>query len=223
MTSLALWSCLSPRIGRSRAFSLPKRRYQWTAITMTSGRKWKPLKVERGTGAGGGRRILMSGVSLLKAVVANATAPVRLQEMEPEESVPALRRGEVDIAIGHAYDLVPRDLPVGCERHDLLADPVAAVLPLTDPLHDPQQLSGVVELAQLGDRPWVLPLPGTACYELIQRACGAAGFVPRAVAHCSDFAAVLALVGAGAGVSSSLAWRPDRALRMLPCTPWCVL
>lgn len=190
---------------------------------MTSGGKWKPLKVERGTGAGGGRRILMSGVSLLKAVVANATAPVRLQEMEPEESVPALRRGEVDIAIGHAYDLVPRDLPVGCERHDLLADPVAAVLPLTDPLHDPQQLSGVVELAQLGDRPWVLPLPGTACYELIQRACGAAGFIPRAVARCSDFAAVLALVGAGAGVSSSLAWRPDRALRMLPCTPWCVL
>jgi DNA-binding transcriptional LysR family regulator len=187
------------------------------------GWKWKPLKVERGTGAGGGRRILRSGVSLLKAVVANATAPVRLQEMEPEESVPALRRGEVDIAIGHAYDLVPRDLPVGCERHDLLADPVAAVLPLTDPLHDPQQLSGVVELAQLGDRPWVLPLPGTACYELIQRACGAAGFVPRAVAHCSDFAAMLALVGAGAGVSSSLAWRPDRALRMLPCTPWCVL
>ena len=50
----------------------------------------------------------MSGVSLLKAVIANATAPVRLQEMEPEESVPALRRGEVDIAIGHAYDLVPR-------------------------------------------------------------------------------------------------------------------
>ena len=99
---------------------------------MTSGGKWKPLKVERGTGAGGGRRILRSGVSLLKAVVANATAPVRLQEMEPEESVPALRRGEVDIAIGHAYDLVPRDLPVGCERHDLLADPVAAVLPLTD-------------------------------------------------------------------------------------------
>jgi DNA-binding transcriptional LysR family regulator len=143
----------------------------------------------------------MSGVSLLKAVVANATAPVRLQEMEPEESVPALRRSEVDIAIGHAYDLVPRDLPVGCERHDLLADPVAAVLPLTDPLHDPQQLSGVVELAQLGDRPWVLPLPGTACYELIQPACGAAGFVPRAVVHCSDFAAVLALVGAGAGVS----------------------
>jgi DNA-binding transcriptional LysR family regulator len=127
----------------------------------------------------------MSGVWLLKAVVANATAPVRLQEMEPEESVPALRRGEVDIAIGHAYDLVPRDLPVGCERHDLLADPVAAVLPLTDPLHDPQQLSGVVELAQLGDRPWVLPLPGTACYELIQRACGAAGFVPRAVAGVS--------------------------------------
>jgi uncharacterized protein len=45
---------------------------------MTSGGKRKPLKVERGTGAGGRRRILMSAVSLLKAVVANATAPARV-------------------------------------------------------------------------------------------------------------------------------------------------
>ena len=36
----------------------------------------KAAEMERGTGAGGGRRIVMSAVWLLKAVVANATAPL---------------------------------------------------------------------------------------------------------------------------------------------------
>ena len=60
---------------------------------MTSGGKRNPLKVERGTGAGGGRRILMSAVSLLKAVVANATAPLQLRSgqgvVAPEQLPPA--------------------------------------------------------------------------------------------------------------------------------------
>ena len=44
-----------------------KRRYQWTATTMTSGGNRKPAKSDRGTGAGRGRRVLMRPVSLLRS------------------------------------------------------------------------------------------------------------------------------------------------------------
>ena len=45
----------------------PKRRYQRTASTITSGGKQKPAKADRGTVAGRGRQGLMTTVCLLKA------------------------------------------------------------------------------------------------------------------------------------------------------------
>jgi DNA-binding transcriptional LysR family regulator len=126
---------------------------------------------------------------------------LRLVEMEPEESLPALERGEVDLAVALAYDLVPPSVPATWERHELLTEPLLAALPVGDPLHDPGQPGRTVALAALADRPWVVSRQDTACQELVQRACGAAGFVPRAVAQCVDFATTLELVGAGAGVA----------------------
>jgi hypothetical protein len=61
---------------------------------MISGGKRNPLKVERGTGAGGGRRILRSAVSLLKAVVANATAPVNFSEIAATKNVATATNAE---------------------------------------------------------------------------------------------------------------------------------
>lgn len=48
---------------------------------------------------------------------------------------------------------------------------------------------------------WVLPHALRTCHEMVQRACAAAGFAPRPVAHTSDFSVQLALVAAGAGVA----------------------
>jgi hypothetical protein len=44
------------------------------------------------------------------AALARTAPHVRLDltEMEPEESLPAVLRGETDIAVGHEYDLLPR-------------------------------------------------------------------------------------------------------------------
>ena len=47
---------------------------------------------------------------------------------------------------------------------------------------------------------------------MIQRACARAGFVPRVVARASDFAVLLSLVAAGAGVTLV----PTLAARRLP-------
>jgi DNA-binding transcriptional LysR family regulator len=129
--------------------------------------------------------------------------PPRLQiaEHEPEAAIGALRRREADLAIVHAYSLLPRDVPPGCEQHHLLDDPVLlAVSPALAARHqlDPGHPA---RLAAFGDESWLLPGPETSCHELTRRACGAAGFVPRAVAVASDFSVITALVAADAGAA----------------------
>ena len=47
-----------------------------------------------------------------------------LTEMEPDESLPAVLRGETDVAVAHEYDLVPRPLDPLFERRELARDPV---------------------------------------------------------------------------------------------------
>lgn len=126
---------------------------------------------------------------------------LRLAEHEPEAAVTALRRGEADIAVVHAYSLLPRDRPPGCEQHHLLDDPVLlAVSPQVAARHrlDPGQVASLPEFAA---ESWLMPGPETSCHELTRRACGAAGFVPRPVAVASDFSVLTALVAAGAGVA----------------------
>jgi len=131
---------------------------------------------------------------------------VLVHEMEPEESLPALRRGEVDLVVSHAYDLMPRDVPPSCEARELLAEPVLLALPAAESAGE------AVDLADFADRKWIMPRTDASCHEMAQRACGAAGFVPSAQAYCDDFDVVFGLVDAGAGV----ALVPALAARHLP-------
>jgi DNA-binding transcriptional LysR family regulator len=125
---------------------------------------------------------------------------IRLQVVtaEPEESIPALARGSADVAIAYSYELAPRVPPAGVERCDLLTDRVVVALPDSDPA---AASSGVIGLDTLADRDWLAPRPAGTCHQMMERACGGAGFVPREVAHCTDFAATLALAAAGMGLA----------------------
>jgi DNA-binding transcriptional LysR family regulator len=120
-----------------------------------------------------------------------------LEEMEPEESLPAVLRGEADVAVAHEYDIFPRPLDPLFERRDLLTDPVLLAVPDDFPGPDDQP----VPLAALGRQSFLAPRQGTACAEMIQRACARAGFVPRVAARATDFHVLLSLVAAGAGVT----------------------
>ncbi len=70
------------------------------------------------------------------AVLAGSAPQVRLDltEMEPEESLPAVLRGETDVAVAHEYDLLPRPLDPLFERRELLTDPVLLAVPADHPL-----------------------------------------------------------------------------------------
>ena len=129
-----------------------------------------------------------------------------LTEMEPEESLPAVLRGELDVAVAHEYDLLPRPLDPLFERRELARDPVLLAVPAGSPLDGP------VRLDSLAGQPFLAPRAGTSCAELIQRACARAGFVPRVVARATDFAVLLSLVAAGAGLTLV----PELAARRLP-------
>jgi hypothetical protein len=56
-------------------------------------------------------------------------------------------------------------------------------------------------LADHAQEDWIIPHHRWSCYEMVERACGLAGFTPHAVAEATDFSTQLALVAAGAGVA----------------------
>ncbi len=156
------------------------------------------------------------------AALARSAPQVRLDlvEMEPEESLPAVLRGETDVAVAHEYDLLPRPLDPLFERRELLSDPVLVAVPAAHPLATeglateglateglategtvPPAARGTVPLGSLSGLPFLAPRSTTSCAEMIQRACARAGFVPGVVARATDFGVLLSLVAAGAGVT----------------------
>ncbi|HMH37477.1 MAG TPA: LysR family transcriptional regulator, partial [Streptosporangiaceae bacterium] len=103
--------------------------------------------------------------------LADSAPQVRLDltEMEPEESLPAVLRGETDVAVAHEYDLLPRPLDPLFERRELLDDPVVLAIPADSALS--RASLGPVPLAELAGQPFLAPRQATSCAEMIQRAC----------------------------------------------------
>jgi DNA-binding transcriptional LysR family regulator len=146
--------------------------------------------------------------SVARAVVARlwvrgaaaATLDLRLLEREPEQAVEALLGRDADVAVVHAYSLLPRNLP-DCDRASLLDDPVLLALHPAKAEALGLHAGAPVRLAELADARWLVPGAGTSCHEMIRRACGAAGFVPQVIAEATDFSVLAAMAAAGAGVA----------------------
>ena len=135
---------------------------------------------------------------------------LELVESEPADAVAALQRGDVDVAMTHEYSNTPapasgelvtarigvEDVWLAVHRDDTgLTDGTAAA-----------------ELTDYARHDWIVPHRQWSCYEMVRRACGLAGFEPRAVAEATDFSVILSLVSAGAGV----ALVPQLAIATLP-------
>src|SRR5215217_5594013 len=94
------------------------------------------LAAAHGRVAGRGRIAGFESVLLRIALPAiaklSATAP-RLRceviEGEPEQTLPGLARGDVDLVLGDEWQHQPVKLPAGVERHDLFDDPVYLLVP----------------------------------------------------------------------------------------------
>jgi len=134
---------------------------------------------------------------------------VSIVEAEPDVALRLAAAGDADLVVAHSYDLVPRQLPAAAHVTHIADDEMVLALPIDHPdAAGTRDAHRPVPLAALDGQAWITPGATTSCFEYVQRACGAAGFVPDVVAMCTDHAAVLALVAAGTGV----ALLPDRAV-----------
>ena len=159
------------------------------------------LAAERG--AVGGSLVIGAFPSVASTVVIAAIRRLRdhhpqlrcaIREHEPEDGIPLLRSGDLDLLVSEFYDDVPSAPVGGLEQHLLLTEPLLLVLPTRHPAREP------VDLARLRDAPWIGGLLGTQFADVLEHACRAAGFTPNIVHRADDAEMHHALVAADLGV-----------------------
>ncbi|MBL0888206.1 LysR family transcriptional regulator [Myceligenerans indicum] len=163
--------------------------------------------------------ILIPAVRRLRAT--HPRISVVLTEAEPSEALPALRRGEVDLAVSGDFQDSPEPSDPDLIRTPLTRDDVVLVLArdAAPPGADgPAGPGDVVHLAALADATWAFENPGAHLADLAERLCLRAGFRPRIAARCTSYGSLLRYVEAGLAVTllPRLAVDDRYAVRILP-------
>lgn len=139
----------------------------------------------------------------LPAIQTLAQAAPRLRceliEAEPEQALPALALGDVDLVLGDEWQHQPRPLAAGLERHELLRDPVSIVLPARHAAARAHEHA--VPLSDLAAAAWATGHEGMGWEEMTQRTCRElGGFDPDIRHRANDATISLALVARGLAV-----------------------
>jgi DNA-binding transcriptional LysR family regulator len=140
------------------------------------------------------RALLVPALARIKA-----TYP-RLQfemvDLEPEEGIPLLRIGELDILLTYEFTMLPPAEEPGLERVPLLSEPMSIALPAAHPL-----AAGPVRVADLAGEQWIVGRDGSSFLDVQVRVANAAGYQPHTDLHSNDYQVILAAVDAGLGVA----------------------
>ena len=119
-----------------------------------------------------------------------------LEEMEPMDSLAALRAWQADVAL--VDDLtVPATAEPNIERIPILDDLLYAVLPNGHPL----AARAKVAIAELREERWAMDTAFNTYSDVIIRACQAAGFDPAVNGKCGGFEVVQPLIEQGCSVA----------------------
>lgn len=119
-----------------------------------------------------------------------------LAEGEPEQIVPRLRAGELDLALLFEFE-EQGALPEQLTRVALFEDPMHLALPAEHRLARRRRL----RLEDLREETWVQTTRASACARHVVRCCNAAGFQPQVALESDDYQTVQGLVAAGLGVA----------------------
>jgi DNA-binding transcriptional LysR family regulator len=117
-------------------------------------------------------------------------------ELEPHDSMPALRRGEVDVIVT-TTDLADTELGPTVDLVPIGADEIVAVLP---PGH-PGAARESLDLASCAAERWTFDLAGSYMSDLATRRCREAGFEPRVICRLNNYLIALQHVEAGRSIS----------------------
>ncbi|MFI0723030.1 LysR family transcriptional regulator [Streptomyces sp. NPDC021224] len=120
-----------------------------------------------------------------------------VHELEPQESLARLTRGDVDLAVVLDWYNKPLSLPGGLAKAPLFDDFVDVALPAGHRLEDRAE----IDLGELADDDWIAWPDGGFCHEWLLFTLRGKGVEPRIAHHAEEHATVLALVAAGLGVA----------------------
>jgi DNA-binding transcriptional LysR family regulator len=187
-------------------------------------------ELEAIAGLRGGRLRLASfptaGATLVPLAIAefsrrHPAVELTLLEAEPEESLPAIKAGDLDVALAFEYgDTLPASqaaLLDGLDVVHLFDDAMSVALPLGHRLVAKERL----RLADLAGERWINSHPNVMCGAVMIAACERAGFHPDLAFQTNDYNVAQGLVAAGVAISlipelalSNL--RDDVVIRQLP-------
>jgi DNA-binding transcriptional LysR family regulator len=159
-------------------------------------------------GLHGGRLRMASfptaGATLMPLAIAKFRAKhpsvqLTLAEGEPEEVLPRLRAGELDLALLFEFGDPSPDGQGGdgLTRMEVLEDPLYLALPGDHRFARRRTL----RLADLSGEAWVQTSSSSPCARHVVRSCHAAGFEPNVAFESDDYQTVQGLVAAGVGVA----------------------
>jgi DNA-binding transcriptional LysR family regulator len=132
---------------------------------------------------------------------------LRVIDAEPEDSLPRLRAGELDLALSFDYRSVPEDEERDLDRELVLRESMYLALPKDHPLAKRK----VVPLAALEDEEWLVGSKPSTCGAAVVTICREAGFEPRIGFETDDYHVMQGFIAAGLGATLL----PDLALSTL--------
>ncbi|MBC9712883.1 LysR family transcriptional regulator [Streptomyces sp. TRM66268-LWL] len=144
-----------------------------------------------------GGRLLLPG-ALARLAARHPGTVVHVREAEPEDSLPLVRQGAVDLALAYSFDGPPPGWSGPRDRlawSPLMEDPLRVVLERRHPLARRAEL----DLAELAGEPWVLGCLKTA--DFLRRHAEQAGFEADVRSTTTDYFFARSLVAAGLGIS----------------------
>ena len=123
-----------------------------------------------------------------------------LVEAEPEQALPELTLGGVDLVLADEWQQQPHPRLPSVDRHELHRDTVRVVLPEAHPLA--RRHPDRVALAALRDATWTVGHAGTPWGHMVEATCREhGGFDPDVRYRTNDAVVSLALVAAGQAVT----------------------
>ncbi|MCK7625882.1 LysR family transcriptional regulator [Streptomyces sp. RS10V-4] len=179
-------------VGAAESVAAELARAQQQVARLGTGR----VQLTVATFTSGGRHLLPG--ALPRFMAAHPDTVLHVREGEPEDTVPLVRQGAVDLALAYHFD---GPLPVGpgpsaaLRWTALLEDPLHVVLP------EDHRLAGraALDLAELAAEPWVLGCHKTEAY--LRRYAERAGFAPEVRGSTTDYFFARSLVAAGMGIT----------------------
>ncbi|MGW2331867.1 LysR family transcriptional regulator [Streptomyces sp. NPDC001700] len=142
----------------------------------------------------------------------------RLQEMEPDESVPAVVRGDIDLAVVLDWYNKPLPVPDGLVKAALLDDLVDVAMPADHPFAD----RCAVQPEDFVDDEWISWPEGGFCYDWLMVTLRGKGIEPHIRHTAREHQTQLALIAAGLGIGviPRLGRGPvPEGVRMVPVSP----